>query len=77
MQNDFGVGGRLVNRAFLDEVAAQSQAVGEITVMRNGKAAGVEFGKQRLHVAQDRLAGGRVADVADGRRARQPVDDLA
>ena len=35
---------------------------------------GLEFGEQRLDVAQRGLAGGRVADVADGRFARQAVD---
>ena len=42
--------------------------------MGDGDAAGVELGEERLHVAQDRLAGGRVADVADGGVARQAGD---
>ncbi len=76
MQNDLGVGGRLHHRAFADQLAAQRQAVGQIAVMADGKAAGIELGEQRLHVAQDRLAGGRIADMADGGVARQPIDHL-
>ena len=43
--------------------------------MGDREAAGLEFGEQRLDVAQRRLAGGRIADMADGGRARKPVDD--
>ena len=42
--------------------------------MRDREAAGVELGEQRLHVAQDRFAGGGIAHVADRRRARQALD---
>ena len=42
--------------------------------MGDREAAGVEFGEQRLDVAQDRFAGGGVADVADGRRTGQALD---
>ena len=66
MQDDFGVGGRLVDRAVADEFAAQRQAIGEIAVVGDGEAAGIEFGEQRLHIAQDGLAGRRIADMADG-----------
>ena len=45
--------------------------------MTDGEAAGIELGKQRLHVAQNGLAGGRIADVADGGVARQAIDHLA
>ena len=45
--------------------------------MADRKAAGVELGEQRLHVAQDGLAGRGVADVADGGGAGQSLDHLA
>src|SRR4026207_1962899 len=41
-----------------------------------GGAAGVEIGKQRLHVAQDRVAGGGVAVVAERDVALEPADHL-
>ena len=42
--------------------------------MGDRKAARLELGEQRLDVAQHRLAGGRVADMADGGLAGQAVD---
>ena len=48
--------------------AAERQAVGQVAVMGDGEAAAVELGEERLHVAQDRLAGRGVAHVADGAR---------
>ena len=76
MQDNLGVAGRLHQRAVVHELAAQRQAVGEIAVVADGEAAAVEFGEQRLHVAQDGLAGGRIAHMADGRHAGQAVDHL-
>jgi len=38
---------------------------------------GVEFGEQRLHVAQDGAAGRGVAGVPDGRIAGEALDHLA
>ncbi len=69
MQDHLGVGGRLHDRAFAHQFAAQRQAVGQVAVMADGEAAGFEFGEQRLDVAQQGLAGGRIADMADGRGA--------
>ncbi len=77
MQDHLGVGGRLHHGAVAHQLAAQRQAVGQVAVVGDGKAAGVQFGEQRLHVAQDGFAGGGVADVADGGRAGQAVDHLA
>ena len=45
--------------------------------MGDGESAAVELAEQRLHVAQDRLAGGRIAIVADRGATRQAVDHLA
>ena len=57
--------------------AAQRQAVGEVAVVADGEAAAIEFGEQRLHVAQDGFAGGRVAHMADRHGAGQAVDHVA
>ena len=77
MQDHLGVGGRLHHGAVLHQLAAQRQAVGEVAVVGDRKAAGIELGEQRLHVAQDGGAGGGVADMADGDIAGQAVDHLA
>ena len=45
--------------------------------MSDRETAGGEFGVKRLHVAQARAAGGRVADVAARHRARQLGDRFA
>ena len=71
---DLGVRGRLADGAVADQVAAQRQAVGEVAVMGDREAAAVELREERLHVAQDRLAGGRVAHVADRREAFEALD---
>ena len=68
MQDDLGVGGRLADGALRDQLAAQRQAIGEVAVVGDRKAARGEFGKERLHVAQDGLAGGGIAHMAERRR---------
>ena len=73
-EHDLGVGGRLADRAVADQFAPQRQAVGEIAVVGDREAAGVELGEQRLDVAQDRLAGGGIADMADRGGAGQALD---
>ena len=45
--------------------------------MADGEAAAFELGEQRLHVAQNGLAGGRIAHMADRGGAGQAVDHLA
>ena len=77
MQDHLGVGGRLHHRAVAHQLAAQREAVGQVAVVADGEAAAVELGEQRLHVAQDGLAGGRIAHMADRRHAGQAVDHLA
>ena len=77
MQDHFGIGGGLHHGAAPHEVAAQGQPVGQVAVMADRKPAGIEFGEQRLHVAQDGLAGGGVADMADGGIAGEALDHLA
>ncbi len=77
MQDHLGVRGRLHHRAFVDQMAAQRQAVGQVAVMADGEAAAFQFGEQRLDIAQDGFAGGRIADMADGGVAGQAVNDVA
>ena len=77
MQDDFGVGGRLHHGAVAHQFAAQGQPVGEIAVVADRETAGIEFREQRLHVAQDRLAGRGIADMADRRSTGQPFDHFA
>ena len=53
MQDDLGVGGRLEDGAGRNQVAPQRQRVGQVAVVGDREAAGVEIGEQRLHIAQD------------------------
>ena len=76
VQDDLGVGGRLADGAGGDQLAPQRQRVGEVAVVGDGEAAGVEVGEQRLHVAQDGVAGGGVAVVAEGDVALEAADDV-
>src|SRR5262249_12542688 len=50
---------------------------GQIAVVADRKPAPVELGKQRLHIAQNSLAGGRIAHVPHRRGAGQTLDHLA
>ncbi len=77
VQDHLGVAGRLHHGAFVHQLPAQRDAVGEIAVMADGEAAALQLREQRLHVAQDRFAGGGIAGVADGRIAGQAVDHFA
>ena len=77
MQHHLGIGGGLHHRAFADEIAAHGEPIREIAVVADGEAAALKFGEQRLHVAQDGLAGGGIAHMADGGCAGQSVDHLA
>jgi hypothetical protein len=45
--------------------------------MRDREPAGLQLGKERLHVAEDRLARGRVARVADRLQPGQALDHLS
>ena len=77
MQDHFGIGSGLHHGAVAHEFTAKRQPVGEIAIVADRKAAGVELGKQRLHIAQDGGAGRRVADMADRGTAGQALDHLA
>ena len=65
MQDHLGVGGRLHHGAAPHQFAAQGQSVGEIAVVADREAAGIELGEQRLDVAQDGVARGGIAHMAD------------
>ncbi len=71
MDDHFGVGGRLEDRAALDQLGAQRAGVGNIAVMRHREAAAGQIGIKRLDVAQARSAGGRIADMPGGHDAGQ------
>ena len=73
-QHDFGIGRRLADGAAADKLPPERQSVGQIAVMSDCKAAGLEFSEQRLDIAQHRLAGRGIAHMADRRPARQAVD---
>src|SRR5664280_2614567 len=74
MQDHLGVGGRLHHGAFVHQVLAQRDAVGQVAVVTDGEAAAFQFREQRLHVAQHRFARCRIAHVPDRRGAGQAVD---
>ena len=77
VQDHLGVGGRLHHGAVVDQLAAQRNAVGQVAVVADREAAAFKLGEQRLHVAKDGFAGGRIAHMADRDGAGQPVDHLA
>ncbi len=64
-QHHFRVAGRLADRAAANELATQRQPVGQIAVMSDREAARLEFGEQRLDVAQYGVAGRRISHMAD------------
>ncbi len=76
MHDDFGIAGGLENRAAMLEVAAQFGGIGEIAVVRQGQLAFIAIDDDGLRVDQRGIAGGGVARVADGGRARQARQHL-
>ena len=66
MDDGFGVGGRLEDRALPHQFGAQGMGVGEIAVMGDGQAAARQIGEDRLDVAGVGAAGGGIAVMADG-----------
>ena len=66
MEDDFGIGRRLADRAGADEFLAQGQAIREIAVVRHREAAALQFGEERLHVAHHGFASRRIAHMPDG-----------
>ena len=65
VDDHLGIGSRLEQTTLLDQLAAERERVGQVAVVPERQAAEREVGVQRLDVAQQRRARGRVADVAD------------
>ena len=72
-----GIRGGLEQAAAPHQRALQHVGVGQVAVVRDGEAAELEIGIQRLDVAQRRLAGGGVAVVAERGAAGQAGDHRA
>ena len=64
----------MIDRAALHKFAAQRQSVGQIAIVRDRETARVEFGEQRLDIAQNGIARCRITHMPDGRLARQAFD---
>ena len=76
VDDDFGVAGRLEDRAAAVERPPELHRVGQIAVVGDREAAVVELGEQWLDIAQRRLAGRRIAHMADRRAAGQLAHDI-
>ncbi len=76
MKNDLGVGCRLTDGARGDEFATQRQRIGQVAVVGDGEAAGIDIAEEGLDVADKRIARGRVAIVADGHAAFEAGEDV-
>ena len=71
MDDHLGVTGRLEDRAATVERPPELHRVRKIAVVRDREAALGKLGEQRLDIAKRGLARGRIADMADRRRARR------
>ena len=71
MNDDFGVGGGLEDRALADQRVAQLAGVDEVAVVTERQLAVHAVDDDRLRVGEAALAGRRIAHVADRRGARQ------
>ena len=76
VDDDFGVAGRLEDRAAPVERPAELHRVGQIAVVGDREATLGKLGIKRLDVAQRGFAGGRIAHVADRAAARQRAHHL-
>ena len=74
MKDDLGIRSRLADRALRNELAPKRQAIGEVSIVGDREPAHRQLGEQRLDIAQDRLAGGGVADVAECIAAFEALD---
>jgi hypothetical protein len=73
VEDDLRVRGRLEDRAAPLQPVLQGDRVGEVAVVGDRETAAGELGEQRLDVALDRSAMGRITDVADGAVALEGV----
>ena len=69
MDDGFGVGGGLEDRALLHQFLAQGMGVGQVAVMGDGQPAARQVGEDGLDVGGAAAAGGGIAVVADGETA--------
>jgi len=72
VNDDLGVARGLKQAAAPHQLAAQLVGIGQIAVVAERQPAELEIGEERLDVALERTAMGRVADMTDGAAARQP-----
>ena len=77
MQDHFRVRGRLADRPALHQLLSKRERVGQVAVVAHGEAPGGKIREQGLNVAQNGVAGGRVANVADCAMALEPVHRAA
>jgi len=66
MDDRLGIRRRLENGAFRNQFPAKEPRIGEVAVVGDRKTATREIGEHRLHVADDRAARRRIADMPDG-----------
>ena len=71
MQNHFGIAGGLENGAVAFQFAAQFSGIGDVAVVRDRDVSFIAGDRKRLGIEQHRIAGGRIAGVADGGFAGQ------
>ena len=76
VDDDFRVARRLEDRAAAVERPPKLERVRQIAVVRDSKAAAGKFGEQWLDIPQRRLAGGRVAHVADPAASGELAHDI-
>ena len=74
MQQHLGVARRLEDRSFAHEHLAQFLRVDQIAVVADGDFAVGAVDQNRLRVLDAAVAGRRIAHVADGAHAGEPVD---
>ena len=77
MHHDFSVAGGLKDGALLLQLGMDFVRVGDVAVVRQRNLALVAFHHDGLRVEQGRIAGGGVARVPDGQRARESREDVA
>ena len=75
MEDHFGVARCLENGPARFEIGAQFRGIGDVAVVRHRDPALVAMHRKRLGVALHRIAGGRIARMADGERAGQFLKD--
>ena len=73
VENNLGVGGSVEDGPAVLEVGSEGAVVDEVAVVGHADGAEAVAGNEGLHVFEHGLAGGGVADVADGEAAGELV----